>query len=360
MACESGDLEFVKEFLARSPPPNIDEPLHGGVTGLMLCAQHGDDERIAIAAFLVERKANINARNKQGHTPLSFAALAGAKYRAKPMCDWLLSHGAEPSLHAQNCQNPVTCAVQSSGREEVTDVASFLLEKKGDLLPRPGKPSPLFEAAQLGRKEFVKLLLEHGADVKYTFKNATLFGAVVQKRWTTPSPPQIIDMLKQASVRLLRLRHRLCLCLQASFPLACEAGDAKLVEEWLSRKPPADVNDEVDNGYTALMLAAQRGRVDVVKLLLKHGANKQLCGNDGHTAMSLAMRDTRLPTVCALVPDVPGWIKRINLVAGMTADVNRRLREFTNNTQQFAQQRCYFCSLCLPIVVCQCASAVLE
>jgi len=52
--------------------------------------------------------------------------------------------------------------------------------------------------------------------------------------------------------------------------LACEAGNAELVQELL--KGGADANQTLPNGETPLMMAARTGRLPVIELLLAKGA----------------------------------------------------------------------------------------
>jgi ankyrin repeat protein len=49
---------------------------------------------------------------------------------------------------------------------------------------------------------------------------------------------------------------------------------------------PIDVPDA--NGTTALIMAAEEGEEDAVKILLDHGANVDTVNKDGETAMQLA------------------------------------------------------------------------
>src|SRR5580692_12629329 len=47
-----------------------------------------------------------------------------------------------------------------------------------------------------------------------------------------------------------------------------------------------DINKPNTAGYTGLMVAAERGRADIVKLLLDHKADSNVSGRDGSTALT--------------------------------------------------------------------------
>jgi hypothetical protein len=64
-----------------------------------------------------------------------------------------------------------------------------------------------------------------------------------------------------------------------------ETGEMEELETVLSR---ADVNARNEHGMTALMRAAYHGRVQLVRVLLEHGADPNLARNDNFTALSLA------------------------------------------------------------------------
>ena len=64
-----------------------------------------------------------------------------------------------------------------------------------------------------------------------------------------------------------------------------ECGDVREVEELL---PQADINARNEHGMTALMRAAYHGRVEIVRVLLEHGADPNVARNDDFTALSLA------------------------------------------------------------------------
>ena len=64
-----------------------------------------------------------------------------------------------------------------------------------------------------------------------------------------------------------------------------ESGEIGELEDLL---PRANINARNEHGMTALMRAANHGRVEMVRALLEHGADPNLTRNDNFTALSLA------------------------------------------------------------------------
>ena len=52
----------------------------------------------------------------------------------------------------------------------------------------------------------------------------------------------------------------------------CESGNARRVEEAI--RNGANVNAKYNNGYTALMLAAEKGQTETAELLREYGAEE--------------------------------------------------------------------------------------
>jgi len=63
-------------------------------------------------------------------------------------------------------------------------------------------------------------------------------------------------------------------------------GDMSRIRQFLEQEP--DVNAKDEFGYTALHLAADRGNINVVELLLKHGADPTIKDGDGLSAAEIA------------------------------------------------------------------------
>ena len=84
-----------------------------------------------------------------------------------------------------------------------------------------------------------------------------------------------------------------------TFYVAAESGDTAKIAESLNQGIDVNVTDE--HGQTALMVAADEGHVDTVKLLLQHKASPDLQNRLGGTALMLACFKGHLEVVTELL-----------------------------------------------------------
>jgi len=69
---------------------------------------------------------------------------------------------------------------------------------------------------------------------------------------------------------------------------ACYMGHLAVVEALLTSMQKLDVNSQTENGYTPLMLAADRGHIDIARLLIECGADIHVTNAKGKTAIYVA------------------------------------------------------------------------
>ena len=77
------------------------------------------------------------------------------------------------------------------------------------------------------------------------------------------------------------------------------AGDQRVLSLFLAAG--FDINTPNTAGHTGLMVAAERGRPDIIKLLLDHKADPNVAGRDGSTALMLAAENNQPETVKLLI-----------------------------------------------------------
>ena len=193
--------------------------------------------------LLLSKGAEINAKQAQGRTPLFLAAMLGD---GVPTMRLLFARGADPNLASANGQTPLMMAAARGNVEGMR----LLIERGAQVNARDGAgETALMFACTSGSADAVRLLIERGADVKVKSKrNETALGFAATSG-------------VQASVELLLAKG-------------------------------ADVNIRNFRGYSPLMFAASSDTMPagIIKLLLDKGADASFTGDYDEPASALAAK----------------------------------------------------------------------
>lgn len=256
---------------------------------LFEAAKNGDVEALR-TALKNGASANFACRKEEG-APTSLHESIKLRDENGVQCTkLLLDNGADiDATLLTNCNTPLIDAA-GLGAE---DICELLIEKsKEQLDSKDGEPhisksnsygnTPLHAAVRSGSVDTVRLLIENGADlsavnhVGSSVLHLCAFLCQVTEKNKSPDGSSISLKDRRAS-RLAAVEPRLQI---AAMLLACN-------EEMLI--------DAVDaNSHTALHIAAQRGCIDLVKLLVDSGASLTLKtaidhkGRGGRTAIDCA------------------------------------------------------------------------
>ena len=283
-AAKENDVASVEQLLAEGVDVNEQES-QLNKTALDFAAYRGHME---IARLLVQRGANVNAKDKTKVTPLHSAALAGQE----AMAEFLISKGANIDARAGLGDTPLAVACLR-GHEAVADV---LLRAGADAnLPNNTGKSPLHLAAAKGHVEIIRQLLAGGAQVDAGDKpnnNTPLLyaaqhdhaaaaealislGADVNHVSRKGLSALALAVLKSKAIVEVLIRHGADVNITFGPDLtplhgATQKRNLEVVE--LLLKAGADIDARARNGKSSLDMARDRGHEDIVRLLKQHGA----------------------------------------------------------------------------------------
>jgi ankyrin repeat protein len=263
-----------------APGPNRTPEIWGGVTPLVFSARQGDIES---ARIMLDHGADVNQQTEGGWTPL----LAAVQNRYYKLASLLLERGADPRIQNKGGWSPLYLATDNRNIEG------------GDYpVPKP----------DMDHLEYIKLLLEHGADPNGRAKDNTLTRTIFTMQWffedgCTP----FVRAAQSSDTELMQL----LLDWGADPFIPTAFGDTALTAAggigWVegvtyerSQKENLeaikmlvylglDVNGANKDGRTALMGTAMKGRNEALQFLVDHGAKLEQRDNgsrDTNTASS--------------------------------------------------------------------------
>lgn len=203
-------------------------------------------ERLQYANFLIEKGADTNARDAEGHNLLVICA----QQSLHELVPALLQRGL--SLDSRDKSNKtITQIVHENLLKRVSPAREKMFSAIFDNGANPNSLSStgrslLMEQAESGRYNQVKVLLEKGADINFRDKTGnTVLHTTAQRN---------------------------------------QLGVMKLLVEKVS-----DINLTGDSGNTAAHFAARGGATGILKLVKDRGANLELKNNAGDTPLSIAI-----------------------------------------------------------------------
>jgi ankyrin repeat protein len=294
LAAEVANTDMLKLLLEVGA--NADSPNPDGQTALMAVARTGNVEA---ARLLLDKGATIDAKEKWGGQ----TALMWASARRHPeMMQLLISKGADVNAASidRDYQRHVTAegrpkSLDSGGltplhyaaRENCLACVDVLLKNNADIdLPDPDGVSPLLLAIMNANWDIAKQLIAAGADVNHwdMFGEAPL-GTAVDLRTRVDGGRASIDPLNKTKgleiVNLLLDRgadpNMQLFFKPAHLRGAGGGGDVRNGAATSTR------------GSTALIRAANNADLEVVKILLEHGADATLYMADRQTPIHAAI-----------------------------------------------------------------------
>ncbi len=214
-------------------------------------------------------KLTINKQNQRGLTPLGFAA----KKNSPEIIGLLVEGGAD--LEAKNAGDFTALGLATRGGHKATTEALLKKGAKANVQSASTKITPLHEAAKDGYLEIVELLINQKDGLKANV-NATTTDLITPLHYAAEKGhPEVVKSLigMGSDPNAKDTKGNTPLILSARWG---NGKSAEVAQVLLEHK--ANINATANNGETALHAAARssKPKTELVRLLLKNGANKNL------------------------------------------------------------------------------------
>ena len=331
LAALNGDAAMIRKLLDAGVDPNSASP--SGETALMTAARTG---KVDAAALLLDRGADVNAKDSvHWQTALMWAVLENHP----DMVKLLLAHGA--------AINALTKVTRPKGeyvpaRPAAASGTGIIRQRA---LPTPdGGMTPLLFAIRDGNAEMMRLLLDHGADIGQPSGNHTtpllialLNGQVgiATELLARGADPNAADDYHRAAlfaaIDLRNFNH------EKYGDLPTDGRDPMPLIQALLAKG-ADPNRRTDtvpvhglmqfdgswvnfDGQTPFIRAALSGDIEVMRLLLEHGADPNIATAQGSTALMAASGINWIPAQTYTRSEAD-YVEAVKLCLDRGADVN--------------------------------------
>jgi ankyrin repeat protein len=305
-------------------PRNFRETRGGGLTALVYAVRENDLESVRI---LLAAGADVNQVTNYGWSPL----LVATQNRYLQLASFLLDHGADPNLANKGAWSPLYIAIDNRNIEG------------GDYPVRK---------ADMDTLEFIRTLIDKGADVNWRVQESTWFRTVFTSQWVHEAGATAFWRASQSSdlaVMKLLLEHgadpNIATTINVT-PLQVAAGigwvegvtyewskDANVEAVKLLLSLGNDPNAVAETGRAALHGAGHKGRTEVIQILVDAGAKLDardygMNGNDAggrlreHTWLPVDYADglIRIGTQSAIIqPEAGALLRKLMIERGIPA-----------------------------------------
>ncbi len=281
-------------------------------------ADGGDDAALAVAGFAGGGRGRQGAKDGGALTPLVYAVLSDDLDSVKT----LLAAGADVNQTTGYGWSPLLVATQN----RFYKIGAYLLDHGADVnLANKGGWTPLYLATDnrniesgdypvrkpdMDHLDYIKLLLDKGANVNARIKDSTETRTVFTNQWLDENGATAFLRASQSGdlvLMKLLLAHgadpKIDTVLHVTaLQVAAGSGWVEgITYEWSPESTyqackllldlGLDVNAQADTGRTALHGAGHKGRTDVIQLLADHGAKLNIrdYGNTDNRGGKLAI-----------------------------------------------------------------------
>ncbi|WP_374699796.1 ankyrin repeat domain-containing protein [Wolbachia endosymbiont (group A) of Limnophora tigrina] len=299
------------------------------INELFATVRSGDANQVA---DLINKGADVNARDNRGNTPLHLAVLADKLQ----VVEKLIEGGADVNAKNNHGATPLHWAALNQN----VNIVEKLIEKGANVNEKNKYDNvPLHYAAGYGSLSVIEKLIEKGADINAKSSN----GDTPLHLATKNSHLDVLEKLIKEGANVNE-RNK-----YGNIPLhyAAVYGRLSIVEEFIEKG--ADINAKNNNGNTPLHWAVKSSHLEVAKFLISKHADVNAKNKDGWTSLHFAAAYGNLNIVKFILDeendvDARGALTVANTLSKENSSeilnlLEERIRKNEETTQHFIRHR---------------------
>ncbi|UII24009.1 ankyrin repeat domain-containing protein [Fulvivirga ligni] len=267
---------------------DINELTHDGRNYLHWAAMGGS---IELMKYLVERGVDVNMVDDHGYSVITFAATTGQA--DERIYNYLLANGANIKDVNHDGANSLLLLIPHLSDDQMID---YFIDHGLSLQDQDENGNNVFfYTAKTGNKDMMDILIEKGVDYKALGKkgaNAIIAASQGTRRKTNDL--NVFKYLESKGIAPNIITEEGVTPLHA---LAARSKDASVIEYFINKG--VDINQVDNHGNTALINAASRNDLQIVKLVTIKEINHK--NKAGETALANAVRGNTIEVVEFLI-----------------------------------------------------------
>ncbi|XP_008783798.4 ankyrin-2 [Phoenix dactylifera] len=200
----------------------------------------------------------------------------------------LAYRGVDRELPVRTSRNNEFRPIHMAARLGQPSVLQVLIQKRCDLDSRTESgETALMLCARYKRDECLKVLVSAGADLGLVSSSgASAASVAAANRWGIGFQHAVLDVMRSGKVPRSSDSS-----VFSPLIFAARFGDAEALEALLMQ-PEVEIDEQDENGFSAVMVAAKEGYVDAFRFLVFAGANVELRNRAGETAIKLSQSNS--------------------------------------------------------------------
>lgn len=197
----------------------------------------------------------------------------------------LLDSGADFEMPVRITGNVEFRPIHMAARLGSCRILEILIDSGCEIDSRTGSgDTSVMECARYKRGDCLKALLIAGADLGLINSSGAFTASIANSnRWDTEFQQVVIDVI--LSGKFVKSSNH---SVFSPLMFLSRCGDVKALKA-LMKNPNVDLNEQDENGYSGVMVAAKEGHVNAFRFLAFYGADLNLRNNLGESAITISL-----------------------------------------------------------------------